>query len=247
MEKVSIDGLFPFIHYGMKREKNLYRILRKWLCYLVIFLVLWNAISYQWQWREKTEAKLNFRNSMQENGDGKYAAALLKEMRYFPVVPDAKGRIAWSYEDGYGGTRTYGGKRKHEGVDIMSSADRPGCLQICSVSDGVIEQLGWLELGGYRMGIRSSSGLYYYYAHLDSYADGLAVGDTVQAGEVIGFMGNTGYGPEGTRGQFAVHLHFGIYVTEKGQEKSMNPYPALCYIEERSAALRSCRHKFMPK
>lgn len=231
----------------MRKKKNSYRILRKCFCYLVSFLVLWNTICYQWQWREKTEAKLKFRNSMQDNGDGEYAAKLLKEMKYFPVVPDAEGRIGWGYEDGYGGARTYGGKRKHEGIDIMASEDSPGCLQICSVSDGLIEQLGWLELGGYRLGVRSPSGLYYYYAHLDSYADGLAVGDAVQAGEVIGFMGDTGYGPEGTRGQFPVHLHFGIYVTENGQEKSMNPYPALCYIEESSAIRRACYRKFMPK
>lgn len=217
----------------MKKNKNLYKILRKWLCCLATVLILGNAICYQCRWQERTESKLNFRSSMQDNGDGEYAAKLLKEMKCFPVVPDAKGKVSWSYEDGYGGARTYGGNRKHEGIDIMASENKPACLQICSVSAGTVEQMGWLELGGYRLGIRSSSGLYYYYAHLDSYADGLAVGDTVRAGEVIGLMGDTGYGPEGTRGKFAVHLHFGIYVTEDGQEKSINPYPALRYIERR--------------
>ena len=97
----------------------------------------------------------------------------------------------------------------------MASNNQRGYFQIQSVSDGVIENIGWLELGGYRMGIRSASGLYYYYAHMERYANGLKKGDCVEAGQVIGYMGDTGYGEEGTRGQFDVHLHFGIYLNGK--------------------------------
>ena len=43
-------------------------------------------------------------------------------------------------------------------------------------------------------------------------------------------MGNTGYGPEGTKGKFDVHLHFGIYIDKKCKE-SINPYYSLKYIE----------------
>lgn len=87
--------------------------------------------------------------------------------------------------------------------------------------------IGWLELGGWRIGITSENGIYYYYAHLDSYAP-LSVGDTVTAGQLLGFMGNTGYSKvEGTKGKFDVHLHFGIYVTdENGTELAVNP----CYL-----------------
>ena len=82
--------------------------------------------------------------------------------------------------------------------------------------------IGWLELGGWRIGITSENGIYYYYAHLDSYAP-LSVGDTVTAGQLLGFMGNTGYSKvEGTKGKFDVHLHFGIYVTdENGTELAL--------------------------
>jgi murein DD-endopeptidase MepM/ murein hydrolase activator NlpD len=98
--------------------------------------------------------------------------------------------------------------------------------------------MGWLRLGGYRIGIRSQSGFYYYYAHLDSYADTMKVGKMVSSGEVIGRMGNTGYGKEGTKGQFAVHLHFGIYRQQKGTEKSLNPYYILRYLSgEREESL----------
>ena len=73
-------------------------------------------------------------------------------------------------------------------------------FKIRSVSDGTVEKKGWLKLGGYRLGIRSDSGIYYYYAHLASYADNIKCGDRVKAGQFIGYMGNTGYGDEGTSG-----------------------------------------------
>ena len=115
----------------------------------------------------------------------------------------------------------------------MSKKNKRGCLNVRSVSDGVVEQIGWLELGGYRIGIRSESGFYYYYAHMDAYAEGMHKGKKVRAGEVLGTMGDTGYGEEGTRGKFAVHLHFGIYRQVQGEEKSLNPYYLLNYIDSR--------------
>lgn len=178
------------------------------------------------------ENRLSLRQEMQKNGDADLADGLLREIECFPVRKDPTGRIGWSFEDGYGGERTYGGKRRHEGIDIMASVDRSGCLEICAVADGVIEQMGWLRLGGYRIGVRSKSGIYYYYAHMAEYADELQVGDVVKAGTVLGKMGNTGYGSEGTTGMFPVHLHFGIYTNIDGREQSMNPYPLLQYLEK---------------
>lgn len=150
----------------------------------------------------------------------------------FRVRKDRRGKVSWDFEDGYGAPRTFGGKRSHEGVDIMASKDQPGCLQIQSVCDGVIEQIGWLKLGGYRIGIRSKQGYYVYYAHLQQYAPDLRKGSKVKAGDYLGLMGNTGYGPEGTSGQFAVHLHFGIYIAKDGREQSMDPYPILWYLAQ---------------
>ena len=55
----------------------------------------------------------------------------------------------------------------------------------------------------------------------------------MKAGQLLGFMGDTGYGTEeGTKGKFPVHLHMGIYLYENGEEISINPYPALRYVEE---------------
>lgn len=172
----------------------------------------------------------------------KYATAfhtLLSDGRYFPVGVDAAGEYTVSYEDSWGGTRTYGGKRCHEGTDIMPSQNKSGLFPIISVSDGVVEKKGWLTLGGYRIGIRSDQGAYYYYAHLNRYADGIAEGKKVCAGETIGYMGDSGYGEEGTVGQFAVHLHFGIYLDMEGTEVSVNPYSILKYLEKNKKILPS--------
>ncbi|MCI8364317.1 MAG: M23 family metallopeptidase, partial [Eubacterium sp.] len=59
----------------------------------------------------------------------------------------------------------------------------------------------------------------------------LASGDTVKAGETLGYVGNSGYGKEGTKGKFDVHLHFGMYIDIQGQEVSINPYEILRYLE----------------
>lgn len=192
------------------------------------------------------------RSGLQEQGGERWLKAFCHEPKCFPVrAPDAKttrngvfcnraspGKEAWGFEDGYGEGRSYGGKRRHEGIDIMSLSGKRGELIVQSVSDGVVEQMGWLELGGYRIGVRSPSGLYYYYAHLDSYEQGLKKGDLVRAGQALGRMGDSGYGTEGTKGRFAVHLHFGIYYNDGPEEKSLNPYYLLCNLQEMYRFLR---------
>lgn len=139
---------------------------------------------------------------------------------------------SWMFE------RTYGGTRGHEGTDLMPPENVSGYYRILSMTDGVVEQIGWLPKGGYRIGIRSPSGGYFYYAHLDSYSRSFQVGDPVAAGEVLGTMGDTGYGEEGTRGKFAVHLHLGIYIrTEQQEELSVNPYWILRSLRQREKAV----------
>lgn len=151
--------------------------------------------------------------------------AVMNDIKYFPVAKDNVNNIFVSYEDSWGEKRTYGGDRHHEGTDIMSGNNEEGYFPVISMTDGVVEKKGWLELGGYRLGIRSPSGGYYYYAHLNSYADGIEEGKEIKAGSVIGTMGSTGYGEEGTSGKFDVHLHLGIYYGD--DEISFNPYALL--------------------
>ena len=137
-----------------------------------------------------------------------------------------------SFTNSWAESRSFGGSRVHEGCDIMATVNKRGIYPVYSASDGVVEKVGWLRLGGYRIGIRSEHGVYFYYAHLAEYAKEFEVGETVSAGTLLGFMGDTGYSDiEGTTGNFPVHLHFGIYFNdETGEEFSVNPYPLLRYL-----------------
>ena len=103
---------------------------------------------------------------------------------------------------------------------MMGSLGTP----IVAVEGGIVEALGWNRYGGWRIGIRSFDGKrYYYYAHLQKdkpFAPGLAEGDMVQAGDLIGFMGRTGYSDkENTNNIETVHLHFGIQLVFDESQK----------------------------
>lgn len=177
---------------------------------------------------------------MPEKKEKPYAEAfqtVLSDIRYFPVAKDPEGKESVSYEDSWGMSRSYGGNRVHEGTDIMPSNQERGYFAVVSVCDGTVEKKGWLNLGGYRLGIRSKAGAYFYYAHLERYAEGVEEGTTVKAGQVIGYMGDSGYGEEGTVGKFDVHLHFGIYLDVAGKETSVNPYEVLRCVERKKVAV----------
>lgn len=161
-----------------------------------------------------------------------YYQSILSDIKLFPVKIE-EGEKA-SYGDTWSELRNYGGNRRHEGTDIFPKENIRGKYKIISVTDGIVERLGWLEKGGYRVGIRAPHGAYFYYAHLDSYAKGLEIGDIIKAGDVLGYMGDSGYGKEGTKGMFPVHLHFGIYVDSSSLgEMSVNPYRSLLYLEKK--------------
>ncbi len=165
----------------------------------------------------------------------KTVQALLSDAVYFPVpeAPD-KQEAGISYENSWQSERTYGGVRGHEGTDIMADVQQRGYYPVISCSSGKVEKMGWLPKGGYRIGIRSPHGVYYYYAHLAGYEEGIAEGSEVLAGQLIGYMGDTGYSEvEGTTGNFPVHLHFGMYVNNTdGEEVSYNPYYLLKILEK---------------
>lgn len=173
-------------------------------------------------------------------GWGSYLSAcqaVWDDLQYFPMAESSdNSRLSVSFEDSWMFNRSYGGERGHEGTDIMPSVNEPGRFPVVSMTDGTVESKGWLELGGYRLGIRAPHGAYFYYAHMDSYSD-IEEGDTINAGDLLGFMGDTGYGTEeGTRGKFPVHLHVGIYLYQNEQEISINPYPALSYVQDKKVS-----------
>ena len=161
--------------------------------------------------------------------------AIWDDLVYFPIPVSKDGEAeeisfvdSWMYE------RNYGGTRGHEGTDIMAGENVRGYYPVVSMTDGYVTHKGWLEQGGYRLGITAPGGAYFYYAHLAEYAKEFEVGETVLAGTHLGYMGDTGYSDiPGTTGNFPVHLHFGLYINdENGQELSVNPYPMVLYLWE---------------
>ncbi len=129
----------------------------------------------------------------------------------------------YSHCSDFGNQRSFGFARKHLGNDMMGGLGTP----IVAVEGGVVEALGWNRYGGWRIGIRSfDSRRYYYYAHLQKdhpFAKDLAVGDLVQPGDVIGFMGRTGYSDrENVNNIETVHLHFGMQLVFDESQKECN-------------------------
>lgn len=125
-----------------------------------------------------------------------------------PLESIAKGKIAdtWQAPRGDG--------RRHEGQDIFAPRGTP----ILSATSGYIYKIGENNLGGQTVSVISKGGRIYYYAHLDSYAQNIHVGDRVTTRTVLGYVGTTG-NAQGT----PPHLHFGVY-TLSG---AINPLPLL--------------------
>ena len=141
-----------------------------------------------------------------ENGETEWVPAY--GLKAFSPIAAGYG---YAHYDDFGAGRSFGFARRHLGNDLLGALGTP----IVAVEGGTVEALGWNRYGGWRIGIRSDDRLrYYYYAHLrkDSpYAPGLSEGQHVNAGDVIGFMGRTGYSDqENTNNIEVVHLHFGL-------------------------------------
>ena len=136
-----------------------------------------------------------------------------KEDKYGLIAysPIAQG-YSYCHSDDFGAARSYGYKRNHLGHDLMGSVGTP----VVAVEGGYVEACGWNQYGGWRIGIRSYDGKrYYYYAHLRKghpYND-IYEGKQVDAGEVIGYLGMTGYSAkEDTNNINTPHLHYGLQI-----------------------------------
>ena len=213
------------------RMKRIYE-----LRYLLLFLCLIIIVGVELNHLERPSAETVSESSSTDEFSYYMdrVDAVFSDLQCFPVVKEeAEGIYPVSYDDSWGAERTYGGERTHEGCDLMAVSNERGKYKVCSMTDGVVKNIGWLEQGGWRIGIESDSGIYYYYAHLDSYEKAFEKGERVVAGQILGRMGDSGYGKEpGTKGNFAVHLHVGIYITDlTGKERAINPYWYLKQLE----------------
>ena len=144
-----------------------------------------------------------------------------------PIAPGAtlpvpvQGVAPAQLQDTFTDARSAG--RSHDAIDIMAPAGTP----VLAVADGTVEKLFESRLGGTTLyQFNAGRTLAYYYAHLQAYAPGIAEGQALRRGQVIGYVGSTGNAsPE------APHLHFAVFVL--GPEKqwwkgeAVNPYPLL--------------------
>lgn len=105
------------------------------------------------------------------------------------------------------------GGRRHEGVDIFAPHGTP----VLATTEGIVARLGRNRLGGMVVWIIGPGGQRHYYAHLSRFAD-LRRGQRIEAGTVIGYVGNTG-----NARSTPPHLHYGIYVAGG----AINPFPLL--------------------
>ena len=83
--------------------------------------------------------------------------AVWTDIVYFPVPESSYDTSGFTvtYTDSWMESRKFGGDRTHEGCDIMAGINKRGHYPVISISDGVVENIGWLKLGGYRIGVRS--------------------------------------------------------------------------------------------
>lgn len=131
----------------------------------------------------------------------------------FPVAGPYTFRNDWGEPRG-------GGTRPHQGNDLFAAMGTP----LVAVERGVIANKGYDTNGGDGLFLVGQSGVQYYYAHLSSFAPGIADGVVVQAGEVIGAVGDSGNAKGGSP-----HCHFQIH---PGGGAPVNPYPLLAAVAE---------------
>lgn len=134
-----------------------------------------------------------------------------------PVKGVARGDLRDSFNDRRDSART------HEAIDILAPRNTP----VLAVENGTVVKLFLSKAGGITVyQFDPSSHFVYYYAHLEKYADGLAEGDKLLRGQVLGYVGTSGNAPKDTP-----HLHFAIFQLDEKKQwwkgTPLDPYPIL--------------------
>lgn len=175
--------------------------------------------------RELRTARRGLQDALRVNTENKFQLAVFSAgseivIRGF-VFPVGE---PYSFIDSWGYPRMMGTEYQHghQGVDIMAPFDTP----LYAVERGIITRLGTDVLGGTKLWLKGQSGTYYYYAHLKGYAEGMAEGTLVNAGDVVGYNGDSGNAQGG-----APHLHFQVH--PNGGE-AVNPYGLLRVVADLS-------------
>jgi murein DD-endopeptidase MepM/ murein hydrolase activator NlpD len=133
----------------------------------------------------------------------------------FPIYGTA------SFGDSFGGPRPNIPGGWHHGEDIFAAEGTP----LLAVADGTLHTIGFTKIGGYRLWLRDAEGNEFYYAHLSAYSPLAVEGRAVEAGDVVGFVGDTGDAEGGSP-----HLHFEIHPSSMaglGYDGVVAPYSIL--------------------
>lgn len=181
--------------------------------------------------------------------DGKKKKIHFYYKSFFPI---AKGEKV-VYGDDFMDPRDFEDISFHDGNDLVCDEGIP----IIAVEEGVIETMGWNPAGGWRIGIKNGD-RFWYYAHMRKvhpYYMQLKKGDHVEAGQVIGYVGSTGYShsvpdnvmpdpdtktyPGAVDSNMIKHLHIGLEVKIKFGDGDddyirewVNPYPILKFLQD---------------
>lgn len=181
-----------------KAPRNYAPALRRALKTIVVLAVL--AAAAHWSWRQPFMAK----------------PRMLWQLSRMPppsaLAMPVQGVTASRVADTFGAPR--GRDRSHAGVDIFAARGTP----VRSTTRGVVVAVREGGLGGRQVWVLGPARQRHYYAHLDDWAAGLAVGDIVLPGDALGVVGDTG----NARGT-PPHLHYGVY----GEEGAIDPLPLL--------------------
>lgn len=172
--------------------------LRRWLLRLLLLAALVVAAGAVWnsRWAEAPRAL--------------WQLSRMPPPSALPVPVD--GVRARDVADTFGAPR--GRDRRHAGVDIFAARGTP----VRSATFGVVTDVRDSGLGGRQVWVLGPARERYYYAHLQDWRDGLATGEVVQPGSILGYVGDTG-NAKGT----PPHLHWGIY----GSQGAYDPLPLL--------------------
>lgn len=192
--------------------------------FLTVFSVLAPiSVSANHRTIDDREADFNFRYSRNiRRSLEKLDDDPVEELR-IPVLLDIGPNQIY---DSWGDPRGEDGERGHEGNDILA----PRGSFVVSPTEAIVASIGYGDSGGNYVYTFNPGGERYYYAHLDSIAEELDVGDELEPGDLLGYVGTTGNANGGVP-----HLHFGIY-----RRGPLNPYPRLTEefsLEERMDAL----------
>ena len=161
-------------------------------------------------------------------------ARLTQSGYVFPVFGTA------AFGDTFGAFRADVAGKWHHGEDLVAPMGTP----LLAVADGTLFSVGLNNIGGWRLWLRDDGGNEFYYAHLSAYSPLATAGRRVKAGDVLGFVGDSGDAEGGLP-----HLHFEIHPAELlrfGYDGVVAPYPFLIAWRRAEDVAFGAGRRFVP-